>query len=71
MPRCESSPHVPLYWTESRLSVIARTQLVFPIIPEACYTPAPTVAALTTRSLFSMAVLLAFGAYVMRKRRYA
>ena len=29
MPRCGSSPHVPLYWTQSLGSVLAKTQFFF------------------------------------------
>jgi hypothetical protein len=43
----------------------------FHLEPEACYTPDPSVAALTPYSLGAMALVLAFGAYVMRKRRIA
>jgi hypothetical protein len=43
----------------------------FHLEPEACYTPDPSVAALTPYGLGAMALVLAFGAYVMRKRRIA
>jgi hypothetical protein len=43
----------------------------FFIEPEACYTPDPTVAALTPYGFGAMAFLLAFGAYVMKKRQFA
>jgi hypothetical protein len=40
----------------------------FHLEPEACYTPPPVVAALTPYGLGAMAVVLAFGAYVMVRR---
>jgi hypothetical protein len=42
----------------------------FYIEPEACYTPDPSVAALTPYSLGAMAFLLAFGAYLMVARAH-
>jgi hypothetical protein len=43
----------------------------FHLEPEACYTPDPSVAALTPYGLGAMAFVFAFGAYVMKKRHSA
>jgi len=43
----------------------------FHLESEACYTPDPAVAALTPYGLGAMAFVLAFGAYLMRMRRWA
>ena len=43
----------------------------FHLEPEACYTPDPTVAALTPYGLGAMAFVLAFGAYVLKKQKFA
>jgi hypothetical protein len=43
----------------------------FHLEPEACFTPDPTVAALTPYGLGAMAFVLVFGAYLMMQRRYA
>jgi hypothetical protein len=40
----------------------------FHLEPEACYTPDPSVAALTPYGLGAMAFVFAFGAYLMRRR---
>ena len=43
----------------------------FHVEPEACFTPAPGVAALTPYGLGAMALVFAFSAYVIGKRRFA
>ena len=43
----------------------------FHLEPEACFTPPPMVTALTPYGLGALALVLAFGAYLMKKERLA
>jgi hypothetical protein len=58
-------------WAAQQFFVIPKYQSPFTIEPEACFVPPPMVTALTPYSLGAMALMLAFGAYVLRKRHSA